>query len=110
MRVLQALTDSSDPPRLQLRVSIANQSQRSVPLPVLRLKLSDRFGAQVGQRTLAPVEYQGDSKLRYLPPGQRLDRDITLPNPGGTAEGFEIDACLALPSGALQCPPEPASH
>ena len=82
---------------------------QTLPLPVLRLRLTDRFGVRVGQRTVSALEYLHGRSLQHLKPGQRLDSQITVPDPGRNAEGYEIEACLTTPSGALQCPPEPAT-
>jgi hypothetical protein len=109
VRVLQAVSANNEPPRLELRFSVANQGKQTLPLPVLRLRLTDRFGVRVGQRTVSALEYLRGRSLQHLKPGQRLDSQIVVPDPGRNAEGYEIDACLTTPSGALQCPPEPAA-
>ena len=110
VRVLQAVSANNEPPRLEMRLSIANQGKQTLPLPVLRLRLTDRFGVRVGQRTVSALEYLGGRSLQHLKPGQRLDSQIVVPDPGRNAEGYEIDACLSTPNGALQCPPEPAGR
>ena len=110
VRVLQAVSANNEPPRLEMRFSVANQGKQTLPLPVLRLRLTDRFGVRVGQRTISALEYLGGRSLQHLKPGQRLDSQIVVPDPGRNAEGYEIDACLTTPSGALQCPPEPAAR
>jgi hypothetical protein len=109
VRVLQAVSANNEPPRLELRFSVANQGKQTLPLPVLRLRLTDRFGVRVGQRTISALEYLHGRSMQHLKPGQRLDSQITVPDPGRNAEGYEIEACLTTPSGALQCPPEPAT-
>ena len=109
VRVLQAVSANNEPPRLEMRFSVANQGKQTLPLPVLRLRLTDRFGVRVGQRTISALEYLHGRSMQHLKPGQRLDSQIVVPDPGRNAEGYEIDACLTTPSGALQCPPEPAT-
>ena len=110
VRVLQAVSANNEPPRLEMRFSVANQGKQTLPLPVLRLRLTDRFGVRVGQRTISALEYLRGRSLQHLKPGQRLDSQIVVPDPGRNAEGYEIDACLTTTSGALQCPPEPATR
>jgi hypothetical protein len=110
VRVLQAVSANNEPPRLEMRFSVANQGKQTLPLPVLRLRLTDRFGVRVGQRTISALEYLRGRSMQHLKPGQRLDNQIVVPDPGRNAEGYEIDACLATTSGALQCPPEPATR
>ena len=110
VRVLQAVSANNEPPRLEMRFSVANQGKQTLPLPVLRLRLTDRFGVRVGQRTISALEYLRGRSMQHLKPGQRLDSQIVVPDPGRNAEGYEIDACLATTSGALQCPPEPATR
>jgi hypothetical protein len=110
VRVLQAVSANNEPPRLEMRFSVANQGKQTLPLPVLRLRLTDRFGVRVGQRTISALEYLRGRSMQHLKPGQRLDSQIVVPDPGRNAEGYEIDACLTTTSGALQCPPEPATR
>jgi len=55
VRVLQAVSPNNEPPRLELRFSVANQGKQTLPLPVLRLRLTDRFGVRVGQRTVSAL-------------------------------------------------------
>ena len=81
---------------LRVRANITNLAAFPQPYPVLRLVLSDRFGAQVGARDLEPVEYL-DSAIapdRLMAPSQKADVTFTIVDPGQDADGFMFDACL----------------
>ncbi len=102
---------------LTLRASIRNLGERAQPAPLLRLTLLDRFGNRVATRDLRPGEYAGAATAArggaMLQPGQRLDAEVAVLDPGGGTVGFEIDTCLARPDGSTSCagdlPPAPAS-
>jgi predicted Zn finger-like uncharacterized protein len=102
---------------LTLRASIRNLGERAQPAPLLRLTLLDRFGNRVATRDLRPGEYAGSATAArggaMLQPGQRLDAEVAVLDPGGGTVGFEIDTCLARPDGTTACagdlPPAPAS-
>jgi predicted Zn finger-like uncharacterized protein len=92
--------------RMTLRATVRNLAVNSQPLPLLRIVLLDRFGARVAARDLQPREYlpaKIAAGLPQLAAGQRVDAEVTLSDPGPTASGFELDACLDLGSGVLRC-------
>jgi len=93
---------------IAVRASIHNSAQRSQPLPLLRVVLQDRFGNQIATREVAPLEYLRGTPAQRLAPDQRVDADLLLPDPGQTAVGFEIDACLRNAGGVLRCAGDPA--
>ncbi len=102
---------------LTLRASIRNGGARAQPAPLLRLTLLDRFGNRVATRDLRPGEYAGSATAArggaMLQPGQRVDAEVAVLDPGGGTVGFELDACLARPDGTTACAgdlaPAPAS-
>lgn len=95
-------TDSGSP--LTVRASILNRAPRPQPLPLLRVILQDRYGNRIALRDLEPPEYLSRAKPgALLAPGQRIDAEVAMSDPGGKAVGFEIDACLRLAPGRYSC-------
>jgi predicted Zn finger-like uncharacterized protein len=81
---------------LTLRASLKNTARTAQPLPLLRVVLQDRFGNRVAARDVAPVAYlPAGERAMMLAPGQRIDAQVAFVDPGPSAEGFELDACLA---------------
>ncbi len=96
---------------LTVRASIVNRASREQPLPLLRVTLQDRFGNRIALRDLQPREYlpaaavgkSGTKTPANLAPGQRIDAEVAMADPGGKAVGFEIDACLQVAPGRFLC-------
>lgn len=104
VRQLGASGDVDAPGQIVVRASVRNRASRPQPLPVLRLRLHDRFGALVAARDVQPGEYlRGTAAERFLAPDQRIDTEIALIDPGKDAVGFELDACLPLSAAAVRC-------
>ena len=94
-----------DGTRLRVRLSVQNDSDRVQPLPLVRLTLKDRFGKPVATRDLTPADYLPPRAAgqRLLEPDQRIDAELHVMDPGQSAEGFEIDACLRAENGTVGC-------
>jgi hypothetical protein len=107
VRQLGAEAQEGEPPRVFIRISIANTGTRALPDPVLRVTLIDRFGSRVGLRELTPREYLRDLPESGVAPGARRDITLQVPNTGSRAEGFEIDPCLTTGQGQLRCAHDP---
>jgi predicted Zn finger-like uncharacterized protein len=105
VRQLGAEAEPGDATRLIVRASVRNAGTRSQPLPLLRLTLQDRYGNPVATRDLRPAEYvpAASKALTMLAADQRIDTEVRVVDPGRSAVGFEIDACLANASGTLTC-------
>jgi predicted Zn finger-like uncharacterized protein len=95
---------------LTVRASIRNQGTREQPAPLLRVTLQDRYGNRIAMRDLAPHEYAGKdgkpgppARAPSLAPGRRIDAQVALLDPGGSAVGFELDACLRREDGRTAC-------
>jgi predicted Zn finger-like uncharacterized protein len=91
---------------MRLRASVQNTATHSQPLPLLRVVLLDRFGARISGRDLQPAEYLPAASLKelsLLAPGQRIDAEVALADPGAAAVGFELDACLTLAPNRVRC-------
>lgn len=95
---------------LTVRASIRNSGRKAQPAPTLRLTLLDRFGNRVASRDLRPGEYAGAANAvpegAMLQPGQRLDAEVSVLDPGGETVGFELDACLTRSDGSTACAAE----
>ena len=105
VRQLGADSEDADGSRLRVRVSLHNESARVQPFPLLRLTLSDRFGNPVATRDLEPADYlpKRIADQRLLEPDQRVDAEVHVLDPGKTAMGFVVDACLRSQNGTIGC-------
>jgi predicted Zn finger-like uncharacterized protein len=103
LRQLGAQASAQAKDEILLRASVRNGASRAQPLPLLRVTLQDRFGNAIGRRDVSPPDYLRGAASRYLAPDQRVDAQITLPDPGQNAVGFEIDVCLPGARGILRC-------
>ena len=95
---------------LRVRASILNTTAQMQPFPLLRVTLEDRFGAHIGTREFEPAEYSGKPLTRLLSPGERADATVEIPDPGKSAEGFELDVCLHGADGKIHCAGELTPH
>jgi len=102
---LGAIAGADQAGGLIVRASIKNTAAQPQPLPLLRVTLQDRFGNHVAARDVPPRSYlpAKSSRSAYLAPGQRVDAEVQLVDPGASAVGFEIDACLADGAGRVSC-------
>ena len=105
VKQLGAEAEGGESNKLRVRLSLQNESQRVQPLPLLRLTLQDRFGNAVATRDLEPGDYLPPraANQRLLEPDQRIDAELHVVDPGTSAFGFEIDACLRGESGVIGC-------
>jgi predicted Zn finger-like uncharacterized protein len=89
---------------IRIRVSLRNRAARAQPYPIIRLVLVDVWGEPIGQRDLLPAEYLASEPPAQLGPGEKVSGEIAVVDPQDTeARNFEIDACLWLNPGGLQC-------
>lgn len=105
VRQLGAVAEAGAANQLLVRASIRNEASRAQPMPLLRLTLQDRFGKRLASRDLTPREYLGEraSERDFLVPGQRVDAEVAVVDPGRSAVGFEVDACLPNGTGGVAC-------
>src|SRR5690606_30712826 len=91
--------------RLTVRASLKNTADRSLPLPLLRVVVQDRYGNRIAARDVAPRAYVPGAvpEGALLGAGQRVDAEMVFVDPGQQAVGFEIDACLPAPEGYVVC-------
>jgi predicted Zn finger-like uncharacterized protein len=106
VRQLGAAVDPASGGLMTVRASIRNSTQQRQPLPLLRVTLEDRFGNRIASRDVAPRFYlpqHGAPVSPYLAGGQRIDAEMGFADPGTSAVGFEIDACLPARGGGVTC-------
>jgi len=111
VRQLGATVEPGSVGAITVRAAIRNAATRPQPLPLLRVTLEDRFGNRLASREVGPRE--------YLPPGipapamlsadQRIDAELAFVDPGASAEGFEVDACLPARGGGVACANDPGA-
>jgi predicted Zn finger-like uncharacterized protein len=112
VRQLGASADSADTGRITVRASVKNVARQAQPLPLLRVTLQDRFGNRIAARDVPPQSYlpRAVPPSSFLSAGQRIDAEMAFVDPGSSAVGFEIDACLPSPEGAIACANEPSAR
>jgi hypothetical protein len=104
VRQLGATVEPGGTGAITVRASIRNAGTRPQPLPLLRVTLQDRFGNRLASRDVQPHDYLPGSTppTAVLARDQRIDAELAFVDPGASAVGFELDACLPL-SGSIVC-------
>jgi predicted Zn finger-like uncharacterized protein len=110
LRQWGASGDASASGPLRVRASILNTTGQTQPFPLLRVTLTDRFGAHLGSRDFEPTDYVGRPVRRLLAPGERADATVDIQDPGRSAESFELDVCLRDADGRVRCAGDNAPH
>ncbi len=84
---------------------IGNQSDESLPYPLISVSLTDRFEEIIGSRVLEPAQYlAGDfDPRRPVPPGDTFNAVISIESPSTDATGFKLNVCYRLTNGQLRC-------
>jgi len=105
VRQLGATVDQGSHGAITVRASIRNTGPKPQPLPLLRVTLQDRFGNRLASRDVQPRDYLPGSipPTSLLARDQRIDAELAFVDPGASAVGFELDACLALAGGGIAC-------
>lgn len=105
VRQLGASADNTNAGQITVRASVKNTAKQPQPLPLLRVTLQDRFGNRIAARDVPPKSYLPAAipSSSFLSAGQRVDAEMAFVDPGSNAVGFEIDACLPEPGGAIAC-------
>jgi predicted Zn finger-like uncharacterized protein len=105
VRQLGASEDAASSGRITVRASVKNGANQAQPLPLLRVTLQDRFGNRIAARDVPPQSYlpRAIPASSFLSSGQRIDAEMAFVDPGSSAVGFEVDACLPAPGGAIAC-------
>jgi hypothetical protein len=104
LRQMSAVVNPDSPAVIRIKISLRNRAARAQPYPVIRLILIDIWGEPIGQRDLLPAQYLGSEPPPLLEAGENVIGEIAVVEPQDQkAENFEIDACLALVAGVLEC-------
>ena len=105
VRQLGASVDAGGAGLITVRASIRNAAQRAQPLPFLRVTLQDRFGNRLASSDVPPRSYVPHTarSAGLIPGGERIDAEMAFVDPGASAVGFEIDACLPAHGGGVTC-------
>lgn len=105
VRQLGASVDPANAGEITVRASIKNGGPQPQPLPLLRVTLQDRFGTPLAARDVQPQFYVPGAvpAAALLGAGQRIDAEMAFLDPGASAVGFELDACLPASGGGVAC-------
>lgn len=105
VRQLGATVEPGSVGAITVRASIHNSGTRPQPLPLLRVTLQDRFGNRLASREVGPRDYLPASipAPAMLSADQRIDAELAFVDPGASAVGFELDACLPARGGGVAC-------
>jgi len=94
-------------PIIVLRASVQNRAPHAQPLPLIRVRLQDRFGNSLSTSALEPADYLQGPPPAHMAPDQRLDVELRLQDPNRQAVSFDLDACLPSADGAPHCAHDP---
>jgi predicted Zn finger-like uncharacterized protein len=96
---------------LMLSGAVVNEAPFAQALPVLRVRLEDRWGELVGHRLFEPAEYLRRPAQRgaRFEPGQSLAIALEIVDPGSEAVGYAVEPCLRG-DGTLVCHGDPATR
>ncbi len=97
---------------LYITATVTNDAPFPQPLPLLRVRLDDRWGEPLGVRMFAPTEY-----LRTPPeagaraePGKSHAIALEVLDPGNDAVGYALAPCLALGQAIICSGDDPGSR
>ena len=84
---------------------VGNNSDQTLPYPLVHVSLTDRFEEIIGSRVLEPSEYLFDNAdpRRPVRPGETFNAVIAIDSPSTDATGFKLNVCYRLASGQLRC-------
>ncbi|MGB5332210.1 MAG: DUF3426 domain-containing protein [Woeseiaceae bacterium] len=91
--------------QLTIYSRIGNNSEASLPYPLINVALIDRFEETVGNRTLDPAEYLGEDLDPSEPvqPGNTFNAVISIQSPAPDATGYKLKVCYRQSAGQLRC-------
>ena len=105
VRQLGASSDAIDPHNVRVRLSLSNHAAVPQAVPLLRITLLDRYGKSLSAGELAPSQYL-PAALRsrsLLDAEQRIDTEVSIPDPTQQASSFELDVCIPASGNSLRC-------
>ncbi|MBT8089929.1 MAG: zinc-ribbon domain-containing protein [Gammaproteobacteria bacterium] len=100
----QEVIDENDD-QLTIYSRVGNNSDSSLPYPLVNVALIDRFEETVGNRTLDPAEYLTDDldPGKHVPPGNTFNAVISIQSPAPDATGYKLKVCYRQTAGQLRC-------
>jgi predicted Zn finger-like uncharacterized protein len=105
-----AASDTSDAenPSLKITAQITNRGPQAQPYPLVQLALKDRWDETVAGRVFEPAEYLSEGAGNgLLSPGDHIQAELKVLDPGQDAYGFELDVCMRADDQLLHCANEP---
>ena len=84
---------------------IGNNSDRTLPYPLVHVSLTDRFEEIIGSRVLEPADYlveDADPSIA-IKPRETFNAVIAIESPSAAATSFKLNVCYRLASGQLRC-------
>ncbi|MGI9222518.1 MAG: DUF3426 domain-containing protein [Woeseiaceae bacterium] len=84
---------------------IGNNSEQTLPYPLVHVSLTDRFEEIIGSRVLEPSDYLIDNAdpSIAIEPRESFDAVIAIEAPSAAATSFKLNVCYRLASGQLRC-------
>lgn len=99
---LNVTTDPDNAGALSITGSLTNGAGLVQPWPLLRVVLTDRFGAALRSRDFKPADYLGPGQaVTALAPGLTARFRLDIVDPGADAVGFSLSPCLDLAQGRV---------
>lgn len=89
--------------RIVIHATVHNRAEHAQPVPIIRVRLQDRFGNALASRAISPQDYMRGEVPSRLKPDQRIDAELIVEDPNRQAVGFELDACLPDAGRQLHC-------
>ena len=101
-------TNDEDGQVLTIYSRVGNNSDQTLPYPLVHVSLTDRFEEIIGSRVLEPSEYLFDNAdpRRPVYPGETFNAVIAINAPSNDATGFKLEVCYRLASSQLRCATE----
>ena len=101
-------TTDEDEQVLTIYSRVGNNSDQTLPYPLVHVSLTDRFEEIIGSRVLEPSEYLFDNAdpRRPVYPGETFNAVIAIDAPSNDATGFKLEVCYRLASSQLRCATE----
>ena len=97
---LNVTTDPDNAGALSITGSLTNGAGLVQPWPLLRVVLTDRFGAALRSRDFKPADYlPAGQAVTALAPGLTARFRLDIVDPGADAVGFSLSPCFDLPAG-----------
>ncbi len=105
VRQLGASSDAIDPHNVRVRLSLSNHAAVPQAVPLLRITLLDRYGKSLSAGELTPSQYLPEAlrSRALLDAEQRIDTEVSIPDPTQQASSFELDVCIPASGNSLRC-------